>query len=68
MSFVETSAKTGFNVEKAFTTIAQQIYEKIESAEFKVQDGWDGIRTGGFSRTDNAVHLMEAEPARDRCC
>lgn len=67
LSFIETSAKTGFNVEKAFTTIAQQIYEKIESGEFKVQDGWDGIRTG-FSRSDNTVHLMEAEPERDGCC
>lgn len=67
LSFIETSAKTGFNVEKAFTTIAQQIYEKIQSGEFKVQDGWDGIRTG-FSRSDNPVHLMEAEPERDGCC
>jgi len=67
LSFIETSAKTGFNVEKAFTTIAQQIYEKIQSGEFKVQDGWDGIRTG-FSRSDNTVHLMEAEPEQDGCC
>lgn len=67
LSFIETSAKTGFNVEKAFTTIAQQIYEKIQCGEFKVQDGWDGIRTG-FSRSDNTVHLMEGEPERDGCC
>lgn len=67
LSFIETSAKTGYNVENAFTTIAQQIYEKIQSGEFKVQDGWDGIRTG-FSRSENTVHLMEAEPERDGCC
>lgn len=32
-----------------------------------MEDGWDGIRTG-CSRSDNNVHLMEAEPERDGCC
>ncbi|GBM84680.1 Ras-related protein Rab-39B [Araneus ventricosus] len=67
LSFIETSAKTGYNLENAFTNISQQIYDKIQSGELKIQDGWDGIRTG-FSRTQNTVRLMEAEVERDGCC
>ncbi|GFS41749.1 ras-related protein Rab-39B [Trichonephila inaurata madagascariensis] len=67
LSFIETSAKTGYNLENTFTNISQQIYDKIQSGELKMQDGWDGIRTG-FSRSENTVRLMEAEVERDGCC
>lgn len=67
LSFIETSAKTGYNLEKTFTNISQNIYDKIQTGELKVQDGWDGIRTG-FNRTENTVHLLEADVERDRCC
>ncbi|GIY80315.1 ras-related protein Rab-39B [Caerostris extrusa] len=67
LSFVETSAKTGFNLENTFVNISQQIYDKIQSGELKMQDGWDGIRTG-FSRSNNTVRLMEAEVEKDGCC
>ncbi|XP_015905799.1 ras-related protein Rab-39B isoform X2 [Parasteatoda tepidariorum] len=67
LSFIETSAKTGYNLEKAFATISQQIYEKIQTGEFKMLDGWDGIRTG-FNRSKDSLRLMEAEVERDRCC
>lgn len=66
MQFVETSAKTGYNVEEAFTIIAQEIYEKIESGEFKV-DGSDGIKCG-FTRPSPRVNLLEAEPKGGSCC
>ncbi|GIX98884.1 ras-related protein Rab-39B [Caerostris darwini] len=67
LSFIETSAKTGFNLENTFVNISQQIYDKIQSGELKMQDGWDGIRTG-FSRSNNTVRLMEAEVEKDGCC
>lgn len=67
MYFLETSAKTGLNVEEAFTTIAQDIYERIMTGEFKVEDGWDGIKNG-FSRPRENLHLIEAEPERSTCC
>ncbi|XP_023221381.1 ras-related protein rab-39 [Centruroides vittatus] len=67
VKFIETSAKTGYNVEEAFAMIAQEIYSKIETGEFKVEDGWDGIKTG-FARPRSNVHLMEAEPEGGGCC
>ena len=80
MSFVETSAKTGLNVEDAFAVLTQAIYDKIESGEYKIEDGWDGIKRGYFGlsgstapmnnnrRTNGSPgDLLEAQPAQ-RCC
>jgi len=67
ISFLETSAKTSLNVEEAFTVISQQIYDKIKSGEYKVEDGWDGIKTGYFQRTGR-MGIMEAQPQRSDCC
>ncbi|XP_023335903.1 ras-related protein Rab-39A-like [Eurytemora carolleeae] len=67
ISFLETSAKTGLNVEEAFTVISQQIYDRIKSGEYKIEDGWDGIKTGYFQRTGRQG-LVEAQPQRSDCC
>lgn len=46
--FVETSARTGINVREAFALVTQEIYNRIKSGEYKVENGWDGIKTGMF--------------------
>ena len=48
IGFAETSAKTGQNVEEAFQMVTQQIYDKIETGEYRLEDGWDGIKKGYF--------------------
>uniref|UniRef100_A0A8D8V394 Ras-related protein Rab-39B n=2 Tax=Cacopsylla melanoneura TaxID=428564 RepID=A0A8D8V394_9HEMI len=65
----ETSSRSGFQVENAFTAVTQEIYNRVQSGDYKVEDGWEGIKTG-FSRT-NAVlddDLIVAEPLKSRCC
>ena len=57
--FLETSSKTGLNVEKTFTVLATQIYEMLEQGKFKIQDGWDGIKSG-YMRS--AVPLNKPPP------
>lgn len=47
INFIETSAKTGYNVDEAFKSIAEIIYTKVESGEFEIEEGWDGIKKGG---------------------
>jgi len=66
--YVETSAKTGVNVDEAFQVITQEIYNRIQSGEYKVDDeNWDGIKKGTFGGVLNN-NLLEAEAAQDRCC
>ncbi len=43
---IETSSKTGFNVEKAFHLISFEIHKMLEEGKFQVQEGWDGIKSG----------------------
>ncbi|XP_071537367.1 ras-related protein Rab-39B [Panulirus ornatus] len=67
ISYVETSAMKGINVEEAFRTITQEVYDKVQSGEFKIEDGWDGIKTG-YSRPNPSYSLMEAEPEKSGFC
>lgn len=49
--------------------LSSQIYNRVQSGEYKVEDGWEGIKTG-YSRS-NAVlddDLIVAEPAKSSCC
>lgn len=34
--FIETSAKNGLNVEEAFKAVTQEVYNRIQTGEFKV--------------------------------
>ena len=44
--FMETSSKTGYNVEKTFISLASKIYDLLEEGRFRIQEGWDGIKSG----------------------
>jgi len=52
INFIETSAKTRYNVDEAFRTIAENIYDKVENGEFCIEEGWDGIKIGGTINTN----------------
>jgi len=67
LGFLETSAKSGLNVEKVFNQVSIEIFERIQSGELKVEEGWEGIKNG-FSRPREMQQLIEAEPETDRCC
>ncbi|KAG5894498.1 hypothetical protein JTB14_029908 [Gonioctena quinquepunctata] len=65
---METSAKNGMNVEEAFKCVTQEVYNRIQTGEYKIEDGWDGIKTG-FARPNGLdYNLVEAEPAKSSCC
>ncbi|KAF4518235.1 hypothetical protein B566_EDAN006916 [Ephemera danica] len=65
--FIETSARNGLNVERAFELITQEVYDRLQTGEYKVEDGWDGVKAG-FSRSNYDPTLIEAEPAKSGCC
>ncbi|XP_063225645.1 ras-related protein Rab-39B [Bacillus rossius redtenbacheri] len=68
LHFVETSARTGVNVEEAFRVVTQEIYARIQSGEYKVEDGWDGIKTGFQRASGLDFNLVEAEAEKSTCC
>ena len=44
--FLETSAKTSFNVEQAFLQTSQMIYENIDRGMYDLSNDRSGIRVG----------------------
>ena len=76
--FLETSAKLGINVEEAFTTISEEIQQKLDCGDYRLEDGWDGIKAGYLRPSDtyrpahvdrdNRRDLIEAQPANSGCC
>lgn len=69
--FLETSARTGKNVEEAFQTVTQEIYNKVTSGDYKVDDeNWEGIKSGFGHRSSqhNSAIIPEAIPEKSKCC
>jgi len=71
LHFLETSAKTGKNVEEAFQVVTQEIYNKVKAGDYNVDDEqWEGIKTGFANRSSqqNSSNIPEALPEKSKCC
>lgn len=69
--FTETSAKTGKNVEEAFQVVTQEIYNRVQAGEYRVDDDqWEGIKTGFANRSSqqNSANIPEGLPEKSKCC
>lgn len=67
LNFIETSARTGENVEEAFQLITREIYSKLESGNLHLEEGWDGIKSG-YIRPKETFTLVENEQQGGGCC
>ncbi|KAL2755166.1 hypothetical protein ACRALDRAFT_1035208 [Sodiomyces alcalophilus JCM 7366] len=47
LEYVETSAKSGDNVEKAFTRVAERIYQNIQAGKYDLNDRRSGVKGPG---------------------
>ncbi|EME85277.1 uncharacterized protein MYCFIDRAFT_16537, partial [Pseudocercospora fijiensis CIRAD86] len=47
MEYVETSAKSGENVERAFVEVAERIYQNIEAGKYDLNDRRSGVKGPG---------------------
>nr|ACO14891.1 Ras-related protein Rab-39B [Caligus clemensi] len=52
LQFLETSAKTGQNVDKVFRMLSQEIYDKLQSGKLALDADWDGIKKGYFPESN----------------
>lgn len=69
MRYVETSAKSGEGVERAFLDVAERIYENIEKGKYDLNDRRSGVKGpgaggGGGPRSGGSVSLGMNDAAR----
>ncbi|KAI9870843.1 MAG: hypothetical protein M1830_003742 [Pleopsidium flavum] len=60
MQYVETSAKSGEGVERAFLEVAERIYQNIEAGKYDLNDRRSGVKgpgAGGGGNTSRTVNL-----------
>lgn len=63
MRYVETSAKSGEGVERAFMEVAERIYENIEKGRYDLNDRRSGVRgpgTGPAKKTGGGTVRLDA--------
>lgn len=69
MEYVETSAKSGENVEKAFMRVAERIFQNIQAGKYDLSDRRSGVK-GPSAGGGRQVTLTRdaANAARGGCC
>ncbi|GJN74122.1 GTP-binding protein rab2 [Purpureocillium lilacinum] len=67
MEYVETSAKSGENVEKAFTRVAERIYQNIQAGKYDLNDRRSGVKGPGAGG-NRQVRLADAKSGGGGCC
>ncbi|OQN98652.1 hypothetical protein B0A48_15318 [Cryoendolithus antarcticus] len=70
MQYVETSAKSGENVERAFLEVAERIYQGIEAGKYNLNDRRSGVKGPGAGGGSTRTVTLAKEPAAKKggCC
>lgn len=66
--FLETSARTGQNIEETFLTVTRDIYNMLENGQIYVEDGWDGIKAGYAHPRDSVTLNPDDHDSTGGCC
>lgn len=64
--YVETSAKSGEGVERAFMRVAERIYRNIQAGKYDLNDRRSGVK--GPSAGGNRNVVLGSAPQSSRCC
>jgi len=57
MQYVETSAKSGEGVERAFLEVAERIFQNIEAGKYDLNDRRSGVKSAHAGSTAKTVNL-----------
>lgn len=69
LEYVETSAKSGENVEKAFMRVAERIYQNIQAGKYDLNDRRSGVKGPGAGGSRQVRLAVEAnKSANAGCC
>ena len=66
--FIETSARTGSNVNEAFRKVAAEILERIQNGKFDVNDKAYGVRAHDRKQQRGLMNMVSSDQSRSRCC
>ncbi|KAH7112189.1 P-loop containing nucleoside triphosphate hydrolase protein [Dendryphion nanum] len=66
MQYVETSAKSGDGVERAFLEVAERIYQNIEAGKYDLNDRRSGVKGPGAGGNSAKVNLGMNDAARGK--
>jgi small GTP-binding protein len=67
MQYVETSAKSGEGVERAFLEVAERIYQNIEAGKYDLNDRRSGVKgPGAGANSRDRVKLGMNDAARNK--
>ena len=58
MTYVETSAKSGTGVERAFLEVAERIYQNIEAGKYDLNDRRSGVKAAGATGPANTAKTV----------
>ena len=67
MEYVETSAKSGENVENAFMRVAERIFQNIQAGKYDLNDRRSGVK-GPSAGGNRQVKLSDANKSSGGCC
>lgn len=69
LEYVETSAKSGENVEKAFCRVAERIYQNIQAGKYDLNDRRSGVKgPSAGAAGGRQVRLNEGGKGGGGCC
>jgi small GTP-binding protein len=75
MDYIETSAKTGQNIDELLPFLASRVYWKLRVRDIVLEDGWQGVTEGDLCRTQkpqltSSLHLQPAASPKSNgsCC
>jgi GTPase SAR1 family protein len=69
LEYVETSAKSGENVEKAFMRVAERIYQNIQAGKYDLNDRRSGVKGASAAGPGSRpVRLADASTASGTGC